>query len=116
MNELSYPPSSHSSLSLLYYKTALSFLHDIVFVQANHHQHSTEKKKKKMSDWGPILVTVILFVMLTPGLLFQLPGRQRYVEFGNFQTSAVSVMVHSLLYFSLVCVFLLALKIHIYIA
>ncbi|KAL0728428.1 hypothetical protein Bca4012_024521 [Brassica carinata] len=69
-----------------------------------------------MSDWGPILVTVILFVMLTPGLLFQLPGRQRYVEFGNFQTSAASVMVHSLLYFSLVCVFLLALKIHIYIA
>ncbi|KAF8081710.1 hypothetical protein N665_0870s0031 [Sinapis alba] len=68
-----------------------------------------------MSDWGPVLVTVILFVMLTPGLLFQLPGRQRYVEFGNFQTSAVSVIVHSLLYFSLACVFLLALKIHIYI-
>ncbi|KAG2334428.1 hypothetical protein Bca52824_005608 [Brassica carinata] len=67
------------------------------------------------SDWGPILVTVILFVMLTPGLLFQLPGRQRYVEFGNFQTSAKSVIVHSLLYFSLACVFLLALKIHIYI-
>ncbi|CAC08339.1 katanin p80 subunit-like protein [Arabidopsis thaliana] len=36
-----------------------------------------------MSDWGPVLVTVILFVMLTPGLLFQLPGRQKYVEFGN---------------------------------
>ncbi|XP_013680599.1 uncharacterized protein LOC106385200 [Brassica napus] len=78
--------------------------------------HQRDKKKKKMSsDWGPILVTVILFVMLTPGLLFQLPGRQRYVEFGNFQTSAVSVIVHSLLYFSLACVFLLALKIHIYI-
>ncbi|KFK25206.1 hypothetical protein AALP_AA8G080900 [Arabis alpina] len=68
-----------------------------------------------MSDWGPVLVTVILFVMLTPGLLFQLPGKQRYVEFGNFHTSAASVIVHSLLYFSLVCVFLLAIKIHIYI-
>ncbi|XP_010530564.1 PREDICTED: uncharacterized protein LOC104822794 [Tarenaya hassleriana] len=69
-----------------------------------------------MSDWGPVLVAVILFVLLTPGLLFQLPGRNRCVEFGNFQTSAPAVIVHSLLYFALVCVFTLAVKIHIYVS
>ncbi|PQQ19254.1 hypothetical protein Pyn_31877 [Prunus yedoensis var. nudiflora] len=63
-----------------------------------------------MSDWGPVFVAVILFVLLSPGLLFQLPGRHGCVEFGNFQTSGAAIMVHSLLYFALICVFLLAIK------
>ncbi|XP_056168533.1 uncharacterized protein LOC130138434 [Syzygium oleosum] len=67
-----------------------------------------------MSDWGPVFVAVVLFVLLTPGLLFQLPGRHRFVEFGNFQTSGASIMVHSLLYFCLVSVFVLAIKVHLY--
>ncbi|KDP26825.1 hypothetical protein JCGZ_17983 [Jatropha curcas] len=67
-----------------------------------------------MSDWGPVFVAVILFVLLTPGLLFQVPGNRRCVEFGNFQTSGASIMVHSLLYFALVCVFFLALRVHLY--
>ncbi|XP_048318308.1 uncharacterized protein LOC125418584 [Ziziphus jujuba] len=67
-----------------------------------------------MSDWGPIFVSVILFVLLSPGLLFQLPGQHRCVEFGNFKTSGASIMIHSLLYFALVCVFLLAIKVHLY--
>ncbi|XP_018469547.2 uncharacterized protein LOC108841273 [Raphanus sativus] len=116
MNSPTHLPS-HFSLSLFTIKQLSHFsTMSYSFKQASQTSNREKKKKKKMSDWGPVLVTVILFVMLTPGLLFQLPGRQRYVEFGNFQTSAVSVIVHSLLYFSLVCVFLLALKIHIYIA
>ncbi|ESR51242.1 transmembrane protein [Citrus sinensis] len=67
-----------------------------------------------MSDWGPVFVAVILFVLLSPGLLFQVPGRHRCVEFGNFQTSGAAIMVHSLLYFALVCVFFLAVKVHLY--
>ncbi|BFG16078.1 hypothetical protein CerSpe_023520 [Prunus speciosa] len=67
-----------------------------------------------MSDWGPVFVAVILFVLLSPGLLFQLPGRHGCVEFGNFQTSGAAIMVHSLLYFALICVFLLAIKVHFY--
>ncbi|XP_021644306.1 uncharacterized protein LOC110638161 [Hevea brasiliensis] len=67
-----------------------------------------------MSDWGPVFVAVVLFVLLTPGLLFQVPGRHRCVEFGNFQTSGASIMIHSLLYFALVCVFFLAVKVHLY--
>ncbi|KAB5564833.1 hypothetical protein DKX38_004887 [Salix brachista] len=66
-----------------------------------------------MSDWGPVFMAVVLFILLTPGLLFQVPGRHRCVEFGNFQTSGASIMVHTLLYFSLICVFLLAVKVHL---
>ncbi|RYR63774.1 hypothetical protein Ahy_A04g021530 [Arachis hypogaea] len=36
-----------------------------------------------MLNWGPVLVSVVLFVLLTPGLLFQVPGRSRCVEFAN---------------------------------
>ncbi|XP_022991384.1 uncharacterized protein LOC111488037 isoform X1 [Cucurbita maxima] len=63
-----------------------------------------------MADWGPVFVAVILFVLLTPGLLFQLPGNRRCLEFGNFHTSAAAIIVHSVLYFGLICVFLLAIK------
>ncbi|KAK6155376.1 hypothetical protein DH2020_009624 [Rehmannia glutinosa] len=66
-----------------------------------------------MSDWGPVFVAVVLFVLLTPGLLIQVPGRNRFVEFGNFQTSGVSILVHAVVYFALICIFLLAIGIHI---
>ncbi|KAI3452581.1 hypothetical protein Pfo_009245 [Paulownia fortunei] len=66
-----------------------------------------------MSDWGPVFVGVILFVLLSPGLFFQLPGHRRWVEFGNFQTSGAAVMVHALFYSALVCVFLLGIKVHL---
>ncbi|OIT22743.1 PREDICTED: uncharacterized protein LOC109217200 [Nicotiana attenuata] len=67
-----------------------------------------------MSDWGPVFVAVVLFVLLTPGLLIQVPGRNRVVEFSNFQTSGVSILVHSIVYFALICIFLLAIGIHLY--
>ncbi|KAF1870292.1 hypothetical protein Lal_00003498, partial [Lupinus albus] len=69
---------------------------------------------KMSSDWGPVVVSVVLFVLLTPGLLFQVPGRSRCVEFGNFETSAAAILIHSLLYFGLVCVFLIAVRVHFY--
>ncbi|XP_047332461.1 uncharacterized protein LOC124936052 [Impatiens glandulifera] len=67
-----------------------------------------------MLNWGPVLVAVILFILLTPGLLFQVPGTTKCVEFGNFKTSGASILVHTLLFFSLVCIFLLAVKVHVY--
>ncbi|KAA0056547.1 hypothetical protein IC582_004395 [Cucumis melo] len=67
-----------------------------------------------MADWGPVFVAVMLFVLLTPGLLVQMPGKSRFVEFGNFQTSGVSILVHSILYFALICIFLLAVRVHVY--
>ncbi|OIT02382.1 hypothetical protein A4A49_56577 [Nicotiana attenuata] len=67
-----------------------------------------------MSDWGPVFVAVVLFVLLSPGLLIQAPGRNRFVEFSNFQTSGVSILVHSVVYFALMCIFLLAIGVHLY--
>ncbi|CAN4099232.1 unnamed protein product [Withania somnifera] len=67
-----------------------------------------------MADWGPVLIAVVLFVLLTPGLLFQLPGRGKVVEFGNMQTSGASILVHTVIYFGLITIFLLAIGVHVY--
>ncbi|XP_072957380.1 uncharacterized protein [Typha angustifolia] len=67
-----------------------------------------------MADWGPVVIAVVLFVLLTPGLLFQLPGRSRIVEFGSMQTSGISILVHAVLYFGLITIFLVAIGVHIY--
>nr|ABK25714.1 unknown [Picea sitchensis] len=67
-----------------------------------------------MADWGPVLIGVLLFILLTPGLLFQLPGSSRTVEFSNFRTSGISIVVHSFIFFGLYAIFLIAIGVHIY--
>ncbi|XP_076916317.1 uncharacterized protein LOC143575975 [Bidens hawaiensis] len=67
-----------------------------------------------MADWGPVVIAVVLFVLLSPGLLLQIPGRNRVVEFGNMQTSGFSILVHTVIYFALVTIFLIAIGVHIY--
>ncbi|MQM06711.1 hypothetical protein Taro_039532 [Colocasia esculenta] len=68
-----------------------------------------------MADWGAVFMAVLLFVLLTLGLLFQLPGRNQCMEFGNFQTNGVSIVVHTIIYFALISIFLLAVGVHMYI-
>ncbi|KAK3020566.1 hypothetical protein RJ639_046916 [Escallonia herrerae] len=63
-----------------------------------------------MADWGPVVMAVVLFVLLTPGLLYQIPGKGRVVEFGNMQTSGISILVHTVIYFGLVTIFLIAIS------
>ncbi|KAJ3683273.1 hypothetical protein LUZ60_013500 [Juncus effusus] len=67
-----------------------------------------------MADWGPVFVSIVLFILLVPGLLFQIPGKNRIIEFGNFQTSALSILVHSVIFFALSAIFLIAIGVHIY--
>ncbi|XP_042406335.1 uncharacterized protein LOC121996426 [Zingiber officinale] len=68
-----------------------------------------------MADWGPVVIAVVLFVVLSPGLLFQLPaGNGRVVAFGSLQTSGLSILVHAVLYFALITIFLIAIGVHIY--
>ncbi|KAK7349435.1 hypothetical protein VNO77_06801 [Canavalia gladiata] len=81
--------------------TNLTFPHSIIL-------------QENIGDWGPVFVSVVLFILLTPGLLIQIPGKSKMVEFGNFQTSGVSILVHSIIYFALVCIFLMAVGIHMY--
>ena len=70
-------------------------------------------KGSRMSDWGPVVIAVVLFVLLSPGLLFQLPGHCSFVEFGNLHTSAASIVVHSIIFFALITVFVIVVGVHI---
>ncbi|PIN07516.1 hypothetical protein CDL12_19917 [Handroanthus impetiginosus] len=67
-----------------------------------------------MGDWGPVVVAVVLFVLLSPGLLFQLPGRGRVVEFGSMHTSGIAILVHAVIYFGIITILLVAVGVHIY--
>ncbi|KAI3713289.1 hypothetical protein L1987_71863 [Smallanthus sonchifolius] len=66
-----------------------------------------------MGDWAPVIIGVLLFVLLTPGLLFQLPAKSRAVEFNNMQTSGVSICVHTMIYFGSITILLIAIGITI---
>jgi hypothetical protein len=66
-------------------------------------------------DWGPVLIAVALFVILTPGLLCQIPGNNgRVAEFDSMQTSAVSIVVHTVIFFGFCAIFMIAIGVHLY--
>ncbi|GKV26140.1 hypothetical protein SLEP1_g35491 [Rubroshorea leprosula] len=65
------------------------------------------------NDRVPVVIGVVLFVLLTPGLLFQLPGRKRAVEFANMQTSGISIFIDTILFFGFITIFLIAIGVHI---
>ncbi|XP_008798929.1 uncharacterized protein LOC103713697 [Phoenix dactylifera] len=66
------------------------------------------------TDWGPVIIAVILFILLSPGLLFQLPARTRVIEFGNMYTSGISVLVHSIIFFAILTILVIAVGIHVH--
>uniref|UniRef100_R7W0K1 Uncharacterized protein n=1 Tax=Aegilops tauschii TaxID=37682 RepID=R7W0K1_AEGTA len=57
---------------------------------------------------------MVLFILLSPGFLFQLPARVRVVEFGNMGTSGFSILVHAILYFCLLTIAVVAIGVHVY--
>jgi hypothetical protein len=67
-----------------------------------------------MADWAPVFIGLVLFILLSPGLLFQIPGKGRIIEFGNFHTSGLSILIHATIYFTLVAILLLAVGVHVY--
>ncbi|XXG78466.1 hypothetical protein AAC387_Pa08g2406 [Persea americana] len=66
------------------------------------------------ADWGPVVIAVILFILLSPGLLIQLPGRTRVVEFGNMSTSGLSILVHTIIFFGVLTILVIAIGVHIH--
>ncbi|RWW65010.1 hypothetical protein BHE74_00027713 [Ensete ventricosum] len=70
--------------------------------------------RQEMADWGPVVVAVLLFVLLSPGLLFQLPGKGRVVEFVNMKTSGISILVHAVIFFGILTILLIVVGVHIY--
>lgn len=67
-----------------------------------------------MADWGPVLIGVVLFILLQPGLLFQIPGNNRTLEFGSMKTNGKAIAVHTLIFFTLYAILILAVHVHIY--
>ncbi|KAL5997733.1 hypothetical protein ACLOJK_008663 [Asimina triloba] len=68
-----------------------------------------------MRDWAAPIFAVALFAFLTPGVIFQLPGKHHPVDFMTMKTSAVSIVVHAFLYGVLLMLFLVVLKVHLYV-
>ncbi|WVZ71875.1 hypothetical protein U9M48_020407 [Paspalum notatum var. saurae] len=67
-----------------------------------------------MGNWWPVLIAVILFVVLTPGLLCQIPGRNgRIPEFHTMSTSGIAIFVHTLLFFGFCVIFMIAVNVNL---
>ncbi|WRX21647.1 Protein of unknown function DUF3339 - like 6, partial [Theobroma cacao] len=77
-------------------------------------ERGKERKREMSADWGPVIVAVVLFILLSPGLLFQLPSRTRVIEFGNMCTSGIAILVHAVIYFCIVTILIIAIGIHIH--
>ncbi|KAJ0969219.1 hypothetical protein J5N97_022096 [Dioscorea zingiberensis] len=67
-----------------------------------------------MADWAPVVIGVVLFVLFSPGLLFELPGTRRGVEFSSMRTNGKAVAVHTLIFFAVFSILIMALRVHIY--
>ncbi|WOG89226.1 hypothetical protein DCAR_0208463 [Daucus carota subsp. sativus] len=67
-----------------------------------------------MLDWAPVLIGLILFILLSPGLLVQIPGNTKTIEFGSFTTNGKSVLIHTLLFFSIFTILIMAVQVHLY--
>ncbi|KAM3286834.1 hypothetical protein P3S67_025633 [Capsicum chacoense] len=67
-----------------------------------------------MKDWAAPIIATALFGFLCPGLIFQMPGKHRPVDFMNMKTSIVSMLLHALFFGLFLMLFLVILNIHLY--
>ena len=65
-----------------------------------------------MVDVASLVIGVILFVVLSPGLVLQIPGDERPIEFTNQRTSLPSIVVHAVVF--AVLFWLLQLLFHVH--
>ncbi|XP_024533008.1 uncharacterized protein LOC112347052 [Selaginella moellendorffii] len=65
-----------------------------------------------MADVVSLIIGAILFLILSPGLLLQIPGTERAVEFTNGRTSVASVITHTIVFVILLYLFQLAFHVH----
>ena len=68
-----------------------------------------------MQDWAGVFIPLVLFILLSPGLLFQLPARTRVVELGNMATSVVAILVHSAILFCILIFVVHIMDVHVYV-
>lgn len=135
-NELLAEKQLFSGVALLHYTSVLSFfagptstfspvssLGEFVFLplSSNFSQASLpllllrepgeRNQVFKMVDAAALIIGVILFVILSPGLLLQIPGDDRPIEITNQRTSIASVIVHAVVF--IILFYLLQLIFHV---
>ncbi|XP_009606511.1 uncharacterized protein [Nicotiana tomentosiformis] len=67
-----------------------------------------------MKDWAAPIIATALFAFLCPGLIFQMPGNNRPVDFMNMKTTFVSMLLHTVFFGLFLILFLVILNIHLY--
>ncbi|XP_047329426.1 uncharacterized protein LOC124932791 [Impatiens glandulifera] len=67
-----------------------------------------------MKDWAAPIIASALFAFLSPGLLFQIPGKSRPVNFLNMKTSMAAILLHTLIYALLLILLLVIFNFHLY--
>ncbi|KAJ7959823.1 hypothetical protein O6P43_020351 [Quillaja saponaria] len=68
-----------------------------------------------MHDWAGPLTAAALFAFLSPGMVFQMPGKNRPFDFMSMKISVASIFVHTVIYGLLLVLFLVVLNIHLYV-
>lgn len=68
-----------------------------------------------MKDWAAPIIAAALFALLSPGTLFQMPGKNRPLDFMSMKTNIAAIFVHTVLYGLLLILFLVILNIHLYV-
>ncbi|WOL17279.1 hypothetical protein Cni_G26069 [Canna indica] len=66
-----------------------------------------------MTGWGPVITVMVLFIVLSSGLLFQLSARTRVIEFSNMYTSGISTLVYAILFFAILIILVIAVGVHV---
>lgn len=69
----------------------------------------------RMNDWAASLIAAALFAFLSPGLVFQMPGKERPLDFMNMKTSLAAIVVHMVIYGLLLVLLLVILHVHLYV-
>ncbi|KAF3435257.1 hypothetical protein FNV43_RR22344 [Rhamnella rubrinervis] len=67
-----------------------------------------------MKDWAAPLIATALFAVFSPGMLFQMPGKEFPFQFMNMKTSLASIFFHAVIYGLLLILFLVILDVHLY--
>ncbi|PHT81574.1 hypothetical protein T459_14589 [Capsicum annuum] len=67
-----------------------------------------------MVDGRPVLIRVVLFILLIPGLLFQILGNNRTLQFGSMKTNQKAIAFLSLIFFTFYAILILVVHVNIY--
>ncbi|XP_038696849.1 uncharacterized protein LOC119993704 [Tripterygium wilfordii] len=68
-----------------------------------------------MNDWAAPLIAAALFAFLSPGLVVQMPGNNRPIDFMNMKTNIASIFLHAVLYGLFLILFLVVLHAHLFV-